>query len=98
VSINLYRIVQESLNNAFKYAQAKKIDIRLTKTETGELQLSVEDDGVGMNVEAVDQVTHFGLLGMRERVQALNGIFNIIASPNHGTRINITVPDSHPNR
>jgi len=98
VSINLYRIVQESLNNAFKYAQATKIDIRLTKSETGELQLSVEDDGVGMNVEAVDQVTHFGLLGMRERVQALNGTFNIIASPNHGTRINITVPDSHPNQ
>jgi|APLak6261661892_1056031.scaffolds.fasta_scaffold06230_2 two-component system sensor histidine kinase UhpB len=98
VSINLYRIVQESLNNAFKYAQATKIDIRLTKSAAGELQLSIEDDGVGMNVEEVDQVTHFGLLGMRERVQALNGTFNIIASPNHGTKINITVPNSHPNQ
>lgn len=94
VSINLYRIVQESLNNAFKYAQATKIDIRLTKTASGELQLSIEDNGIGMDVCAVDQSTHFGLLGMRERVQALNGTFNIISSPNHGTKIQITVPGS----
>lgn len=98
VSINLYRIVQESLNNAFKYAQATKIDIRLTKSATGELQLSIEDNGIGMNVGSVDQTTHFGLLGMRERVQALNGTFNIIAAPNQGTKINITVPNSNPNQ
>ena len=95
VSINLYRIVQESLNNAFKYAQASKIDIRLVKTASGELQLSIEDNGVGMDVNAVDQTTHFGLLGMRERVQALNGTFNIVASPNKGTKIHITVPGSN---
>lgn len=98
VSINLYRIVQESLNNAFKYAQATKIDIRLIKIANGELQLSIEDNGVGMNVNAVDQTMHFGLLGMRERVQALNGTFDIISSPNHGTKIRITVPDSNPNQ
>jgi signal transduction histidine kinase len=90
--------VQESLNNAFKYAQATKIDIRLTKSATGELQLSIEDNGIGMNVDAVDQTTHFGLLGMRERVQALNGTFNIIAAPNQGTKINITVPNSNSNQ
>lgn len=93
VSINLYRIVQESLNNALKYAQATKIDIKLTKSATGELQLSIKDNGVGMDVDAVDQTTHFGLLGMRERVQALNGTFNIDALPNQGTTINIHVPN-----
>lgn len=98
VSINLYRIVQESLNNAFKYAQATKIDIRLIKIANGELQLSIEDNGVGMDVNAVDQTTHFGLLGMRERVQALNGTFDIISSPNQGTKIRITVPDSNSNQ
>ena len=51
-----------------------------------------------MNVDTVDQTTHFGLLGMRERVQALNGTFNIIASPNQGTKINITVPNSNSNQ
>lgn len=98
VSINLYRIVQESLNNAFKYAQATKIDIRLTKSASGELQLSIKDNGIGMDVDAVDQTRHFGLLGMRERVQALNGVFNIVASPDQGTTINIRVPNSNSNQ
>ncbi|MFZ3086629.1 MAG: ATP-binding protein [Methylotenera sp.] len=97
VSINLYRIVQESLNNALKYAQATKIDIRLTKSATGELQLSIKDNGIGMDVDAVDQTTHFGLLGMRERVQALNGSFSIVASPNQGTTIDISVPNGNLN-
>jgi len=97
VSINLYRIVQESLNNALKYAQATKIDIKLTKSATGELQLSIKDNGIGMDVDAVDQTTHFGLLGMRERVQALNGSFSIAASPNQGTTIDISVPKGNLN-
>jgi two-component system sensor histidine kinase UhpB len=92
VSINLYRIVQESLNNAFKYAQATEITIGLTKSDSGELLLTIQDNGIGMDVESVDQTTHFGLLGMRERAQSLNGTFNIISAPMKGTVINITVP------
>jgi len=92
ISINLYRIVQESLNNALKYAQATNIDITLEKPSDDELQLSIKDNGVGMNVEAVDQSRHFGLLGMRERVQALHGTFNIESAPNQGTKISINVP------
>ena len=97
VSINLYRIVQESLNNAFKYANATEINIGLTKSATGELQLTIQDNGIGMDVESVDQATHFGLLGMRERAQALNGTFNIISAPTQGTLINITVPHNSSN-
>jgi len=97
VSINLYRIVQESLNNAFKYAKATEINIGLTKSATGELQLTIQDNGIGMDVDSVDQATHFGLLGMRERAQALNGTFNIISAPTQGTVINITVPYSTSN-
>jgi signal transduction histidine kinase len=97
VSINLYRIVQESLNNAFKYANATEINIGLTKSATGELLLTIQDNGIGMDVESVDQATHFGLLGMRERAQALNGTFNIISAPTQGTVINITVPHASSN-
>ena len=92
VSINLYRIVQESLNNAFKYAKATEINIRLTKSSAGELLLTIQDNGIGMDVDSVDQTTHFGLLGMRERAQALNGTFSIISEPTKGTVINVTVP------
>ncbi len=91
LSINFYRIVQESLNNALKYSQATKIDVALSKVEHA-LELTIEDNGVGMNVDAVDQTRHFGLLGMRERAQALNGTFNIISTPNKGTKIMISVP------
>lgn len=94
ISINLYRIVQESLNNALKYAQATMIDIRLTKTDEGELQLSIKDNGIGMDIEAVDQTNHFGLLGMRERVQALHGSFKMESAPNKGTAIYVYIPHS----
>lgn len=93
ISINLYRIVQESLNNALKYAQATMIDIRLTKAAEGELQLSIKDNGIGMDIAAVDQTSHFGLLGMRERVQALHGSFNMESAPNQGTAIYVYIPD-----
>jgi len=93
VSINIYRIVQESLNNALKYAQATTIDIRLSKSGDGELRLHIQDNGIGMNFEAVDQSQHFGLLGMRERVQALHGTFNVHSAPNQGTMIAIIIPN-----
>ncbi|MDD2932560.1 MAG: ATP-binding protein [Methylotenera sp.] len=92
VSINLYRIVQESLNNALKYAKATTIAVSLIKTQDGELQLAIKDNGVGMDIETVDQDKHFGLLGMRERVQALYGNFSIEAAPNQGTVISIHIP------
>lgn len=92
VSINLYRIVQESLNNALKYAKATTIAVSLIKTSDGELQLAIKDNGVGMDIETVDQDKHFGLLGMRERVQALYGNFSIEAAPNQGTVISIHIP------
>lgn len=94
VSINLYRIVQESLNNAQKYAQASNIDIELIKTAEGELQLHIKDNGVGMDIDAVDHTKHFGLIGMRERVQALHGSFNMESTPSHGTAIHIHIPNN----
>ena len=92
VSINLYRIVQESLNNALKYAEATAIDVQLTKTSQGDLQLSIKDNGIGMDVAAIDQTKHFGLLGMRERAQALHGSFKVDSALKAGTAIYIDIP------
>jgi two-component system sensor histidine kinase UhpB len=93
ISINVYRIVQESLNNALKYAQATTIDIALSKSSDGELRLHIQDNGIGMNFETVDQSQHFGLLGMRERIQALHGTFRVHSAPNQGTTIAIIIPN-----
>lgn len=95
ISITVYRLVQEALNNACKYAQAKKIIVRLSREKisssvTGTLLLSIEDDGVGFRLDR--KSTGFGLLGMRERVIAANGEFLLQSSPGMGVQITARLP------
>lgn len=98
ISINLYRIVQEAVNNALKYAQANEIKVSLHQQRINDNDLIVmiiEDDGVGMDLEKVDQNKHFGLLGMKERVQGLEGSFSLRSNEQdgmQGTRIQIMIP------
>lgn len=90
LNINIYRIVQESINNAIKHADAKNIVVALAMNENGALDLMIKDDGIGMDVNAVDQSNHFGLLGMRERVQGFKGSFTVDSEPNQS----LTTKDS----
>jgi len=90
LNINIYRIVQESINNAIKHAEAKNIVITLATSKTGALQLTIKDDGKGMDINAVDQTNHFGLLGMRERVQGFKGSFNVDSEPNTQTATKVS--------
>jgi len=92
LNINLYRIVQESVTNALRHAQATTITIRLELLEQHAVRLTIEDNGVGMIVCNVDQTKHFGLLGMRERIQSLHGQFEIDSAPRNGTRIKVEIP------
>lgn len=92
LDINFYRIVQEAVTNAVRHAQATQVDITLARLEDGELSLTVKDNGTGMNLCNVDQTRHFGLLGMRERVQALRGQFQVDSQVGQGTCIRVTVP------
>jgi len=92
LNINLYRIVQESVTNALRHAQAGEICIAMERLEAGPVRLTISDNGVGMTVCNVDQTRHFGLLGMRERVQALHGRFNVESEPGKGTHIKVELP------
>jgi two-component system sensor histidine kinase UhpB len=101
LNINIYRIVQEAMNNAIKHADAKNIEISLSANEAGALQLTIKDDGKGMNIHDVDQSNHFGLLGMRERVQSFGGSFNVDSALSNmsgadktGTTIYIHIPQA----
>ena len=94
LNINLYRMVQESVNNAIKHAEATHMTIDLSTTKTGALQLKMHDNGKGMDINAVDQTNHFGLLGMRERVQGLHGSFNLDSELTKGTTIYINIPQA----
>jgi two-component system, NarL family, sensor histidine kinase UhpB len=98
LNINIYRIVQEAINNALKHAQANSIDIKLAvlrdaaKPELATIDLTIQDNGIGMDMDAVDQTQHFGLLGVRERVQGFHGNFNLVSEPNRGTTLHINIP------
>ncbi len=98
LNINLYRIIQETINNALKHAQATLIDIRLeavndeTSPHLANILLSIEDNGIGMNIDTVDNTKHFGLLGVRERVQSFHGSFDVVSEKNQGTAIHINIP------
>ncbi|MDA9085992.1 PAS domain S-box protein [Methylophilaceae bacterium] len=91
ISINVYRIIQEAMNNCLKHAEAKNISISLDNKKK-QLALVFKDDGVGFDTTLLAKTKQFGLIGMQERVKSLNGIFSIKSTPDKGTLINITIP------
>ena len=86
----IYRIVQESLTNIFKYAQATEVKIQL-KTTPEELNLTVVDNGKGFDPQ--QKRSGFGLRGMEERVTTVNGQFRLTTSPGNGCRIEVNIPN-----
>ena len=90
LSTAVYRIVQEAVNNALRHAQASRIDVNL-QTSVNSLQLEVIDNGVGC-VNDFKTPGHFGVLGMRERAQALAGSFNIDQITPLGVRVRVVLP------
>ena len=89
VKINLYRIVQESLQNINKYANANAIKIEFKK-EIDDLRLVITDDGVGFNVNKGKK--GIGLQNMLSRINECKGTFEVISKIGGGTTIIVTVP------
>jgi two-component system, chemotaxis family, CheB/CheR fusion protein len=90
---NLYRIMQEALNNTMKYAQANRVDVLLERRDN-QVVLIVEDDGVGFHAteQAGDGDKGMGLIGMRERAALVGGTLQIESQPKKGTTIFVRVP------
>jgi signal transduction histidine kinase len=86
----LFRVVQEALQNAIKYSQAREVAVHLVGSPIG-LTLSVVDDGVGFDVEVM-WAKGLGLVNMKERLEAIGGSFEIRSGPGCGTRVEATVP------
>ena len=86
----LYRVAQESLQNVAKHASAKHVWFALT-SRNKILTLSIADDGVGFNLEAVKGRGGLGLVGMEERARLVNAKLSIRTQPGHGTRIALEV-------
>ena len=91
VQFNLYRIAQEALSNAIKYSEATKINVQLVKDEL-DLILTIDDNGIGFDVNEADFSAGLGLRTIRTRTGALGGHFEFESKPNEGTFLNIIIP------
>lgn len=90
LTLCLFRIVQEALQNVNKHSDARNVSVDLTGTNAG-LALTIVDDGVGFDVDAAWR-RGLGLISVRERVEAIGGTFGLRSSPGAGTRLEVHVP------
>jgi len=99
--INLYRLIQEALNNVRWHAEANRVAVRLVASHP-KIILRIEDDGKGFNVQeklsALYHSKRMGLRSMEERVNLLDGRIDIRSRPGEGTRIMVEVPYKEENR
>ncbi|MEZ4591974.1 MAG: sensor histidine kinase [Chloroflexota bacterium] len=91
VELTLYRAVQEGLTNVRKHARASRVDIAL-RYEPGQTTLTVKDNGIGTDLSQRSD-SSFGLIGIEERVQLLNGRMQIHTAPQQGFQFTITLPN-----
>jgi signal transduction histidine kinase len=86
----LYRITQEALENIVRHAQARIVHLKLGAGD-GRLILGIGDDGVGFDLAAVDRESHYGLRGICERAELVNGDFRLQSQPGKGTSIQLII-------
>ncbi len=93
--INVFRVIQEALNNVYKHAQATQVVVSISFNQAA-LFCSVEDDGMGFNVSARSKrsqgLSGYGLASMRDRVEQFFGTFTIDSRPGRGTCITFSIP------
>ncbi|MCB4807102.1 type IV pili methyl-accepting chemotaxis transducer N-terminal domain-containing protein [Tamlana sp. 62-3] len=95
VEINIYRIVQEAVNNAIKYAESSYIIVSLAHSENI-LSIVIDDNGKGFNPKKVEKVKNgdggMGMTFMRERIKFIDGRFFISSEEGKGTRVTLNIP------
>jgi two-component system, NarL family, sensor histidine kinase DegS len=90
----IFRVAQEAVTNVLRHAKAKKLAIKLSKIDTNVL-LEVTNDGKSFNVDRIlnsNVKNRLGLLGMRERVEMVDGVFSITSSATKGTVVRALIP------
>ena len=87
----LYRVIQEIVNNIIKHAKASQISMQLIRHET-ELNIMIEDNGVGFDTNQLDDFEGIGLKGIKTRIEFLNGSVHFDSSIGRGTTVIIDIP------
>jgi len=91
INITVYRLIQECLTNILRHAKASRTQIEVRR-DGGILLVSVADNGKGLGERGQSESERFGLMGMRERVQALGGEFNLESRPGVGLTVSASIP------
>jgi signal transduction histidine kinase len=90
LALNVFRVVQEALQNALKYSGASRVLVHLQGEATG-LHVTIEDDGTGFDVNAA-WGNGLGLVSMHERLESVGGSLRIHSAPGQHTRLEVSVP------
>lgn len=91
--IHFYRVIQEGITNIQKHSQAQHASVFIQRTESG-IRAMLWDDGVGFDILAKRTSAGLGLSGMQERMQTLGGTIQLQSSPEEGTTLTLTIPNS----
>lgn len=95
VEVNVFRIIQEALNNAVKHAMASRVTVTIVFT-TSALTCTVEDNGIGLRAleqhNQTKELNGYGLISMRDRVEQFFGTFTVGGEPGRGTRVRFSIP------
>jgi len=86
----ILRMAQEALRNVERHSKATRVNVELLAADGGELELRIEDDGVGFDPDE-PRTAHYGLVGLREQADLIGAQLRIVSSPGHGTRIRVTL-------
>jgi signal transduction histidine kinase len=92
--MTLYRAAQEGLTNIQKHARANQVQVQV-RLEDQQASLTIDDNGQGFDSTSLDHLkekSHYGLQGIRERLELIRGSFALESQPNEGTRLCVTVP------
>jgi PAS domain S-box-containing protein len=91
ISLALFRIIQESLTNIMRHSKASVMSVNLKKLKKN-IEMVIEDNGIGIDKDKVSSLTSMGLEGIRERAKSANGEVTISGEKGEGTRIFVTIP------
>jgi len=95
LTTTLFRVAQEGINNIIRHSQAQNATISLV-LQGDEVYLRLHDDGHGLDLgqisrDAID-MQHWGLIGIQERIELVNGKMSVMSDPQHGTTLLVTAP------
>lgn len=103
MEVAIYRLIQEAFSNALKHAHASYISLHIT-FQKQMVKIAIQDNGVGFDVKRLESKqlqhsgNHYGLMGMRERVDLLEGRLDIVSGKDEGTKIVMLIPISPEHR